>query len=146
MAEYKDIPLKQMVDLAKNSSSELGAVGGRRIVDYENGRTFEASDEETALFIASARSIVLELARRIQAIENPHSHLSMVQWEILEAAQLEWGTSVGMFEETKFRQACDLVDEGLLKKVRDQFNGSQYHFHISINGRRALKFRPVTTT
>ncbi len=70
MPEYSDLSLKQMVDLAKNSCSELGAMSGGQLVDYETGKYYHFADEDTAMFIASARSIVLELARRIQQLER----------------------------------------------------------------------------
>jgi hypothetical protein len=70
MAEYRDIPLNQLVSLAETSSEELGATGGNYIVDYATGKPFEAPDYDTALFLASAREIVLELARRIQVLER----------------------------------------------------------------------------
>lgn len=70
MSQYTDIPLKTFVDLAKESSSEMGSMDGGLMVDYESGRYFQVPDVETALFIASAREIVLELARRIQVLER----------------------------------------------------------------------------
>ena len=70
MPDYIDIPLKTFVDLAKESSSEMGAMDNGLMVDYETGRYFQVPDAQTALFIASAREIVLELARRIQVLER----------------------------------------------------------------------------
>lgn len=69
MTNYRDIPLIKLVDLAETSCSELGATGGNYVVDYTTGKPFEAPDYDTALFLASAREIVLELARRIQEQE-----------------------------------------------------------------------------
>ena len=138
MAEYNDTPLKEFVDLATDSSSELGWLDQNSIIDYESGKTIDFGDQETAKFLASARSIVLELARRLRAIENPFGHLSKVQLEILTHAQSDYGMSIGTWEETKLRQAFNLEEEGLLKKQFDGINGRRYNFFISIKGRRAL--------
>lgn len=70
VTEYCDLTLKQMVDLATNSNSELGAMSGGQLVDFETGKYYQFSDEDTAMFIASARSIVLELAKRIRQLER----------------------------------------------------------------------------
>ena len=70
MSEYHEIPLKVFVDLAKNSSPELATMGKGYLLNYENGRQVLLCDEETADFLASAREIVLELARRIQSLER----------------------------------------------------------------------------
>lgn len=138
MTELKDASLKEFIDLATESSSELGWLDQNSIIDYESGKTVDFGDQETAKFIASARSIVLELARRLQAIENPYGHLSQLQWGILTDAQSDYGTSIGTWEETKLRQACDLEEDGLLKKQFDHITGRNYYFFISIKGRRAL--------
>jgi hypothetical protein len=66
VTEYRDISLQKLVDLAETSSEELGATGGNWVVNYETGKPFEAPDYDTALFLASAREIVLELAYRIK--------------------------------------------------------------------------------
>ncbi len=141
--EYKSISLQKIVDLAQNSCSELGATGINYMIDYITGKPFEAPDYDTAIFLASAREIVLELVRRLNELENPYGHLSNLQWQILEYAQSDYGTSIGTWEETKYRQACELVDAKLLNKVFDQINGRTYFFHISIKGRRALKSRII---
>lgn len=70
MAEYSDIPLEAFVDLAKESSSELASLGDGVLIDYESGQNFRFSEDETPKFLSSARSIVLELARRIQQLER----------------------------------------------------------------------------
>jgi len=68
MSDYREITLKQFIDLAKESSSELGSMSDGLMCDYETGKYFQVSDEQTALFLASARSIVLELTRRLIAL------------------------------------------------------------------------------
>lgn len=68
--DYSDIPLNELFDLANTSCAELGATGGLWVINYEDGKPFEAPDYDTALFLASAREIVLELARRIQVLER----------------------------------------------------------------------------
>lgn len=70
MTEYSDLPLEKMAALAKDSCPELGHIDGGRVIDYETGKWYEFADEETGLFVASARSIVLELARRIRQLER----------------------------------------------------------------------------
>lgn len=70
MTEYNNIPLEALVDLAKESSSELGSLGNGALIDYESGTHFQFSEDETPKFLSSARSIVLELARRIQQLER----------------------------------------------------------------------------
>lgn len=146
MSDYKDIPLIKLVDLAQTSCAELGATGGNYVVDYTTGKPFEAPDYDTALFLASAREIVLELARRLREIESPYSGLSVSQWRTLEAATGEFGTSIRTTEETKFRQACYMVDDGLLSKEYDPraADGRVYFFHITPKGRTALQFKPDT--
>lgn len=74
MTEYCDLTLKQMVDLAKNSCSELGTMSDGQLVDYETGKYYQFADADTAMFIASARSIVLELAKRIRQLEREGEH------------------------------------------------------------------------
>jgi hypothetical protein len=138
MTEYRDISLQELIDLAETSSEELGATGGNYVVDYTTGKPFEAPDYDTALFLASAREIVLELARRLRAIEDPYGHLSKSQYETLQLASKDNGMSIGTWEETKFRQACDLVDEGLLTKQLELITGRNYYFYITIKGRSVL--------
>ena len=73
MSDYKTMSLAEMADLARASNPELGA-SGNTLFNYYTGRinaTFEDHEgegaEDTALFLASAREIVLELIRRVQA-------------------------------------------------------------------------------
>jgi hypothetical protein len=68
MTEAHEFTLRQLVDYATFSSSELGDLGGGNLIDYESGKTYYF-DAETATFLASARSIVLELARRLRESE-----------------------------------------------------------------------------
>lgn len=70
MTDYCTLPLKAFVDLARESSDELGSLGGGLLTNYENGRLLKVVDEPTALFLASARGIVLELARRVIELER----------------------------------------------------------------------------
>ena len=144
MSDYKDFQLRQIVDLANESCSELGAIGDTTVINYETGRSFEAPDYETALFLASAREIVLELARRIRELETPYSGLSINQWRTLRNATGEFGTSIRFNEETAYRQACQMVDEGLLTKEYDPraADGRVYFFFITIKGYEALKHWP----
>lgn len=67
MGSYRELTLAQIADAARNSSPELGAIGAT-LVDYYTGQTVAdfTEDTETALFLASAREIVLELVRRLQ--------------------------------------------------------------------------------
>jgi DNA-binding MarR family transcriptional regulator len=138
MMEYRDVPLRTLVDLAETSCAELGATGGNWVINYETGKPFEAPDYDTALFLASAREIVLELAHRLQSIENPYSHLSKTQHQILKVACSEYGTSIHTWEETKLRQALEMVDEGLLTKSLDIYSGRNYFFFITVKGRSVL--------
>lgn len=76
MSDLNDVSLKTFADAARNSNPELGAIGAT-LVDYYSGKTvahfdnFEgAGAEDTALFLASAREIVLELVRRIIVLEG----------------------------------------------------------------------------
>lgn len=70
MARIEDVPLEKFVDWAKDSCPELGCVGDCTVIDYETGARYFFADHETAQFVASARTIVLELARRLQASED----------------------------------------------------------------------------
>lgn len=54
--------LIKMLNLANESSAEIAAIG-EWITDYETGNRMWVGDE-TAMFLASARGIVLELVRR----------------------------------------------------------------------------------
>lgn len=65
MTASHEFTLRQLVDLANESSAELGNLGGGLLVDYESGARYQF-DESTAAFLASARSIVMELARRLR--------------------------------------------------------------------------------
>lgn len=68
-----DTPLKRLVDVATASCAELAPIDPKSnaVINYETGKTFHAPDPETALFLGQARNFVLELARRIQALERP---------------------------------------------------------------------------
>lgn len=70
MAEYQDIPLKDFVDLAKESSDELGSLGNGVLIDYSSGHHDHFAEDDTPRFLSSARSIVLEMAKRIQLLER----------------------------------------------------------------------------
>lgn len=68
MSDYREISLKQFADLARNSSDELGSMSDGLMCDYESGKYFQVPDEDTALFLASAREIVLELVKRLAVL------------------------------------------------------------------------------
>jgi hypothetical protein len=70
MMDYQDTSLAQFEHYATISSAELASLGHGLMIDYETGYSFIVGDEETALFLASARAIVLELIRRIQRLES----------------------------------------------------------------------------
>jgi hypothetical protein len=70
MSEYTDMTLTELENAALLSSPELGSLSGGRMINYETGKPFLVCDEDTAVFIASARSIVLELIRRIRSLES----------------------------------------------------------------------------
>lgn len=70
MTDIQERPLIKLIDLATESCAELGAIGDTRVINYETGKTFEVPDAETALFLALAREIVLELARRIRKMQG----------------------------------------------------------------------------
>jgi len=144
VSEYKDIELIKLVNVAVESCAELGAISGNVVINYETGKTFEVPDAETALFIASAREIVLELARRIREMKTPYSGLSKSQWQTLKAAQGEFGMSIRTNEETKMRQAYNMVTEGLLTKEYDPraADGRVMFFYITMKGRAALVYEP----
>lgn len=64
MSDYKEMTLAQFADAARASNPELGAIGAS-LVNYFTGDIIANFDDaETALFLASAREIVLELVRR----------------------------------------------------------------------------------
>lgn len=68
--EYKDMTLKDFADYARNSSAELGSLGNGAMINYESGEMSDmAGDEATAIFLASAREMVLELVGRLRKIE-----------------------------------------------------------------------------
>ena len=64
MTEYKDLPPKSIYDLTLASSAELGALGNGILIDYETGQRYQF-DQDTAMFLASARTIVLHLIHRL---------------------------------------------------------------------------------
>lgn len=71
MNQYAEMTLKQFADLARNSCAELGSMSNGLMVNYETGKYFQVADEETALFLASSREMVLELVKRLIALESP---------------------------------------------------------------------------
>lgn len=75
MSDYADWTLAEIADAARASNPELGAIDNT-LVNYYSGRQnaafedFEGdtdSGNRTAIFLASAREIVLELVRRLQS-------------------------------------------------------------------------------
>lgn len=83
MTEYKDIPTQELLDLATESSSELGSLG-KLLFDYETGNAITMISEQSAMFLASARSIVLELVRRLHLSEKTASTYQSWYNEITE--------------------------------------------------------------
>lgn len=70
MTNYEELPLSAFADAARASNPELGALGAS-LVNYFTGAIIANFDDaETALFLASAREIVLELVRRLQECER----------------------------------------------------------------------------
>lgn len=61
--------IQLFVELASLSNEELGAIDDR-IIDYNTGKYIEGFDKDTALFIASARTIVDQLVRYIHQLEQ----------------------------------------------------------------------------
>jgi hypothetical protein len=70
MTDYREQELQKMINMAVDSSPELGALDGGLLIDYETGKRYQFADEYTAIFLASSRGIVLELARRIRQLER----------------------------------------------------------------------------
>ena len=64
MTFYNDMSISDFLDYASASSDEMASLGGGNMVDYETGKYFEVRDEQTAVFVASARNMVEELCKR----------------------------------------------------------------------------------
>lgn len=74
--DIKKVPLSQFADWARASNPELTAIGSALIDNY-TGKVIAMIDphegegaEDTAIFLASARVIVLELVRRLSKIKS----------------------------------------------------------------------------
>lgn len=65
MTQYKDMGITDFLNLASESSDEMASLGKGSMVDYETGQHFQVRDEETAIFVASARNMVEELCKRL---------------------------------------------------------------------------------
>lgn len=65
MSEYSEMKDIEFLNYAIDSSPELASLGGGLMCDYETGYKWQVIDEETALFLASAREIVIELVSRL---------------------------------------------------------------------------------
>ena len=74
--DYSDFTDMELLDLAIASSSELASLGGGLMIDYESDTQWVVPDEETALFLASARPIVEELISRIGELRG-----KLMNWE-----------------------------------------------------------------
>lgn len=72
MTEYKDLTLEEIMDYATKSSSELASIGDD-LVNYETGQQWFFADEDTTLFLASARPLVIELVRRLRERDEIHT-------------------------------------------------------------------------
>lgn len=76
---YEHFDLKTFADWARASNPELGWQDNT-LVNYYSGKVVARFDdhegegaEDTAKFLASARSIVLELVNRVQALQDKHN-------------------------------------------------------------------------
>lgn len=70
MAPLSEAPLSHFIDVAWKASNEIGYMGDQVLFDYETGKSFVAPDADTAKLWAFSRSIILELARRIEQLER----------------------------------------------------------------------------
>lgn len=65
MTFYNDMSITDFLNYASESSDEMASLGGGKMVDYETGKYFDVRDEQTAVFVASARNMVEELCKRL---------------------------------------------------------------------------------
>lgn len=85
--QYKDMSISDFLNLASQSSDEMGSLGGGKMVDYETGHYFDVRDEETAVFVASARNMVEELCKRLNRQANDYANLYAEVVELRKTAQ-----------------------------------------------------------
>ena len=71
MGKFEDFGtwLRIFEEMARVSSPEIAALGDT-IMDYEAGWSAHTGDADTNMFLASARTIVLEMAKRIHELED----------------------------------------------------------------------------
>lgn len=85
MTFYSDMSISDFLDYASASSDEMASLGNGRMVDYETGKHFDVKDEETAVFVASARNMVEELCKRlrdkVQETAPLHAEIERLQAE-----------------------------------------------------------------
>jgi hypothetical protein len=85
MTFYNDMSISDFLDYASASSDEMASLGNGRMIDYETGKYFEVKDEETAVFVASARNMLEELCKRNS---NQKAIIEMLNAKIQETAPL----------------------------------------------------------
>ena len=92
MTFYNDMSISDFLDYASASSDEMASLGGGNMVDYETGKYFEVRDEQTAVFVASARNMVEELCKRNSnqkaIIEMLNATIKRQQQELAIAADM----------------------------------------------------------
>lgn len=88
--KYEDMSITDFLNLSSQSSDEMGSLGGGKMVDYETGHYFDVRDEDTALFIASARSIVEHLCKRLREQQSQMKQINMIASDTLHS--LHYGT------------------------------------------------------
>lgn len=111
MTEYKDMTLVDFANLARHSSPELGSLGKGWLVNYDTGKQSDiAGDEDTAIFLASAREMVLELVKRLQAVEDLDAPIpDMSTASVMVVAKI---TSIT--EDKSFTAHDDAVSDGCI--------------------------------
>lgn len=142
---FEKMDLKTMIDLAKESSSELAWILGAHMIDYETGHQFDAPNTETAAFIASARSIVLELARRVGRLEDPYSVWHKTHWNILKASTGLHGHSIMSHEFPQLQAAEQLVTDGYMVKEVRPVHPLHKFYYVTLKGLKALEAKGVIT-
>lgn len=93
--------LSKFATLASESSGELGA-HDRELWDHQTGSRWTLDDAQTAMFVASARSIVLELVRRVQDITESADNL--IDEQDARIAELEAMVGLALMEITNRAQ------------------------------------------
>lgn len=113
--DYKDMPLDRFVNLARESSDELGA-HDNTLWNHQSGNNWTMDDPETALFLASARSITLELIRRIYALVAEHTPANDPAARI---AELEGMVGLAIIHiDGKAQSFSERIPEAVLQRLR----------------------------